>query len=257
MPSSCVTYTPLWSGKWVGTSGTYIDLPSAASSFDAIRLTHFEDYSNSGSYKCSDIGAVTKSATIFNTFYEGSWYTRQYGLVWLYDGTRLSSYLGQQSFLQSGQNWGGNNAQRALNCSAIYGIKYNDTGEYDPTKIYADRTLLYSGNDDSAKTTITAKERLDNFSFIQVDMNNRFNSHIMPGCGTRLTLFGLLQADSNWYYRGTYWNVASDHKTLQGSRFVQARLPSYSISESGNIPAVYKRNVQPVRIWGIGRSASL
>lgn len=256
MPSSCLTYTPLWSGGWGGTSGSYVDLPTAATAFDAIRLCHLEDYSNSGCYKCSDIGSVYGSASIYNTFYENNWYTRQYGLVWNAARTRLSAYMGQQTNLQSGQSWAGANAQRSLNCTAIYGIKYHDTGEYDSGKIYADRTLIYSGADATGKTTAKTTERMDNFAFIEIVTNNPFNAHIMPGNASRLTLFGLLQADTKWYYRGTYWNVATDHQTLQGSRYVQAALPSYSVNGSGNIPVMYSRNVQPVQIWGIGRSAS-
>lgn len=256
MPSSCLTYTPLWTGTWGGVSGTYVDLPSAASAFDAIRLSHLEDYTNSGCYKCSDIGSVYGSASIYNTFYEGQWYTRHYGLVWNAARTRLSSYMGQQTYLQSGQNWAGANAQRVLNCTAIYGVKYNDTGEYDSGKIYADRTLIYSADAATGRTSLQTTERMDNFAFVQIETNNPFNSHIMPGNASRLTLFGLLQSDTRWYYRGTYWNVTTDHKTLQGSRYLQVVLPGYSSMDSGSIPANYGRNVQPVQIWGIGRSAS-
>ena len=254
MPNSYVTYTPLWSGAWGGTPGTYIDLPSAASAFDAIRLTHQEDYSNMGGYKCSDIGTRAQTASIFNTFWENGWYNRIYALNWVNGTTRLTANYGQQSFLKSGQSWSGD--PKGVYVTRVYGITYNDTDAYNTAKIYGDRTLIYSAVPNSARTSLQTTERMDNFAFLQIDTNNRFNSQIVPGFAKRLTFFGLLQADSSWYYRGTYWNVGSDSKTLNGSAYIQAKLNVYNSVDSGNIPVAYSRNVQPVKIWGIGRTAS-
>lgn len=249
----------MWSGAWAGTPGSYIDLPSAASAFDAIRLAHQEDYSNLGGYKCSDIvtrytHSAFSGASIFNTFWENGWHNRIYALNWSNGTKRLSATYGQQTYLKSGQSWSGD--AKSLGVTRVYGITYNDTDAYNTGKIYGDRTLIYSGAANSAMVSLQTNERMDNFAFLQIDTNNRFNSQIVPGFAKRITMFGLLQADSSWYYRGTYWNVGSDSKTLNGSAYVQAKLNVYNSTISGNIPVGYSRNVQPVKIWGIGRTAS-
>ncbi len=259
MPSSCVTYTPIWSGIWQDGS---IGFSQPASAFDAIRFVKYPgsmsgDSINSGQKECFDIPTSYPIFSINQGFCTASsWFHNNFCLQYYSDYTRVSGRSSQRTYLQSGVNHVG--SFQYFGCVSAFGIKYHDTSEYDTGKIYGDRTLIYSGSDLSGKTSCVLTEPTNKFEFVEVMSNNPRPKAIYAGDSRKWTLTGFLQSDTHWYYRGTVWEATNTGRSAwNGARFVQARLLTggYSVDQSGNVPAPYQRNVQPIAIWGIGRKS--
>lgn len=257
MPSSCVTYTPLWSGIWQAGS---IGLSQPASAFDAIRFVKFPgtlsgDTVNSGQKECFDVATSYPTFSINQGFCtSNSWFHNNFCLQYYSGYERVSGRSSQRTYLQSGSNYSG--SFQYFGCVSAFGIKYHDTSEYDTGKIYGDRTLIYSGADSSGKVSCVLTEPTTNFTFIEVMSNNPRPNAVFAGDARKWSLTGFLQADTHWYYRGTVWEATNTGRSAwAGGRFVQAALltGNYSMNQSGNVPAPYQRNVQPITIWGIGR----
>lgn len=256
MARGCVTYTPLWSGTWQ--AGT-IGLSQPASAFDAIRIVKYPgtlsaDFANSGQKECFDIPTAYQTFSINQGFCTGSgWFQHQACLQYYSGYTRLSGRSSQRAYLQSGSNYSG--SFYGFGGISAFGIKYNDTSEYDTGKIYGDRTLIYSGADATGKTRCELTEPTTNFTFIEVKSNNPRPVAVFAGEAYKWSLTGFLQADTHWYYRGTVWESTNTSRTAwAGGKYVQATLftGNYGVV-SGNVPVQYGRNVQPTYIWGIGR----
>ena len=257
MLNSCVTYTPLWSGLWNEGS---INLSQPASAFDAIRIVKYPgtlsaDSINSGQQECFDVPTSYSSFSICQGYCTGNnWFFNTFCLQYSTDYSSISGRSSQRTYLQSSLNHSG--TFEAFGGLSAFGIKYSDTSEYDPNKIYGDRTLIYSGADDSAKVRCELNESTNSFNFIEVMSNNPRPNAVFAGNGFKWTLTGFLQADTHWYYRGTVWESTNSSRTAwAGGKYTQSILLTgdYATNQSGNVPAPFQRNVQPIVIWGIGR----
>lgn len=254
---NCVTYTPLWSGLWHAGS---IPLAQPASAFDALRFVKYPgsmsaDSINSGQKECFDIPTSYTSFSVCQGYCTGTnWFHDTFCLQYYSSYGRVSGRSSQRTYLQSGLNHSGIFDQ--FGCLSAFGIKYNDSSEYSPTKIYGDRTLIYSGADESGKVRCELTEPISNFAFVEIMSNNPRPKAIYAGDSFKWSLTGFLQADTHWYYRGTVWESTNSSRTAwAGGKYTQSILltGNYATNQSGNVPAPYQRNVQPVMIWGIGR----
>lgn len=262
---SRLSYTKLWTytgGGWPST-GT-INLSENLSSFDGIRLSHSEDYSNSGNYKCTDLICNTIALNQLswdNPFWEGGWYLRGGTLTIANSGNALSGNFHTQIKLPSSTNGSAWNNAGYLHLGAIYGIKYNDTDIHSAAnKVYADRTLLYDNGGiywhNAVTGKITVPTAFSAFEFIEYEMNNPMANHIAPGTGRFICPTYAYDESNNWYWRSTQWYVGNNFTTLNFGQYLQAPITTtaWSTDSGTTIPTNNKaRVITPVKIWGIGR----
>lgn len=258
MPTTNLTYKMLWSGTWAGTSTTSVKLDYPASGYDELRFVHNENYGGGGAYKCTDTNADIGSKCIWLPFWENNWYSREYKIALSSDYQTLYTQYGRQVVIQKSptQSWSGTN--RAPYVYKVYGVTYNDSAYSDVGKIIGDRTLLYDNGgiyDDttSAVTSYTVSKPFSSFEFIEFESSTQQANLTAPGDFTYLTPTYFLQSDTNWYWRSTQWTLANS-TTITGKQYLQMGITTTANATptSGNIPAPYHRNVNFVRIWGIG-----
>lgn len=261
MPTTNLTYKMLWSGTWANTSPTAITLNYPASGYDELRFVHYEDYAGGGAYKCTDTNARVGSKCIWLPFYENSWYSREYKIALSSDYKTLYDQYGRQVMIQKSpvQSWSGTN--RSPYMYKVYGITYNDSAYNEPDKIVGNRTLLYDNgglyeneNIISAVTSYTVSQPFSSFEFIEFESSNPRENFIAPSDFKYVTPTYFLQSDTNWYWRSTQW-TRTNSTTITGKQYLQMPITTTAnyTPTSGNIPAPYGRNVNFVRIWGVGK----
>lgn len=257
MPTTNLTYKMLWSGTWTGTSPTAIKLNYPASGYDELRFVHNESYDGGGAYKCTDTNAEVGSKCLWLPFWESSWYTREYKIALSSDYKTLYDLYGRQVLIQKSpaQYWSGTN--RSPYVYKVYGITYNDSAYNKPDKIVGNRTLLYDNGgiyNTSTVTSYTVSQPFSSFEFIEFESNNQQANLIAPSDFNYVTPTYFLQSDTNWYYRSTQW-TRTNSTTITGKQYIQMTITTTGngTTSSGNIPAPYGRNVNFVRIWGVGK----
>ena len=260
-----LSYEILFKNMNTAVPNSGIKLSKPFSSFDALRIMHDEYYSNSGGYKITEV-PVGGSFSFNLPFYEGTWYDRSFMMSPLSDGYTLSARARQQCQINettattsTRQSWSGLNSIQGSNIHAIYGVKYFDTEPSAENKIYGDRTLLFKndsiwGNASSGVTSYNLSEPMSSFEFVEFYSNQHFPCYIAPGWAKTICPGYILQSDSNWYYRTTQWSAVNNSKGLRGYRYGQWHITtSARVNDAGYIPALYARNVNFSRIYGVGR----
>lgn len=262
MLTTNLTYKMLWSGTWAGTSPTSVKLDYPASGYDELRFVHNEHYAGGGgAYKCTDTNAEIGSKCLWLPFWENSWYSREYKIALSSDYKTLYNQYGRQVDIRRTptQSWSGTN--RSPYVYKVYGITYNDSAYNEPDKIIGNRTLLYDNggkydNTTSATTAYTASQPFSSFEFIEFESNNPQANLVAPGDFNYITPAFFLQSDTNWYWRSTQW-TRTNSTTITGKQYLQMAITTTANQDlvSGNIPAPYGRNLNFVKIWGIGKKA--
>lgn len=261
MLTTNLTYKMLWSGTWKGTSPTSVKLDYPASGYDELRFVHNEDYAGGGAYKCTDTNAEIGSKCLWLPFWENPWYSREYKIALSSDYKTLYNQYGRQVDIRRTpiQSWSGTN--RSPYVYKVYGITYNDSAYNEPDKIIGNRTLLYDNggkydNTTSATTAYTASQPFSSFEFIEFESNNPQANLVAPGDFNYITPAFFLQSDTNWYWRSTQW-TRTNSTTITGKQYLQMAITTTANQNpiSGNIPAPHGRNLNFVKIWGIGKKA--